>query len=568
MSDSITNSTLSDELKEKVRSKVPDDFDFSSIGKIDLREAEKIANEDIVFLSEEDLIDGLEDFELIPVKISEKTAVESERESEISSREDEKSPIINGIEEDFSNEVLFEDFSEQKDEGVQAETEELQEEVLTEVIPEAAPEEGEAVIGAESSFREETVSAGEEVEHYEEFSEEPDEFVIAEEADVVEVDLDEMMASDEDSGRKDESEILKERINENNFDNQFDNIVRHEEIENEIEDISGIYDDASLGENVKFIDDSYVGKKAGDISPVFESDPLTENLVRMVDVSDGKLLVLDDIAESHDRLEYILDDSKVYDAESLELLFREERFIDDTDFDFIDNAIIRDDYTVYISEIDEYLKSRDSLSGSEVYEILGLLPEEIEDIDDKLFGDYYKGIEDETEIEFLSPALSFFDRGFIQKKELSYFTGDDSIFLEDEKISIEDDITSESAIIFEEDVTDIAGLLESGFKEIRGEVSDESSIEPNKIEEIEETTVIDNEDLQEILDITDRIVILEDRKEVERISSEFPEKRDELVKLLSYLDGLLEKLPEESIRKFAESEYFDLYSKVLKEIGK
>ncbi len=66
----------------------------------------------------------------------------------------------------------------------------------------------------------------------------------------------------------------------------------------------------------------------------------------------------------------------------------------------------------------------------------------------------------------------------------------------------------------------------------------------------------------------DRIIILEDKNEIDRITSEFPEKRDDLVKLLSYLDGLLEKLPEEAIRKFAESEYFDLYSKVLKEKGK
>ena len=42
----IINNTLSDKLKEKVGHRIPDDFDLSVIGKIDLREAEKIANED------------------------------------------------------------------------------------------------------------------------------------------------------------------------------------------------------------------------------------------------------------------------------------------------------------------------------------------------------------------------------------------------------------------------------------------------------------------------------------------------------------------------------------------
>ena len=46
-----------------------------------------------------------------------------------------------------------------------------------------------------------------------------------------------------------------------------------------------------------------------------------------------------------------------------------------------------------------------------------------------------------------------------------------------------------------------------------------------------------------------------------------PDKKEDLTKLLAYLDGLFEKLPEETLRKFAESEYFDLYAKVLKDMG-
>jgi hypothetical protein len=70
------------------------------------------------------------------------------------------------------------------------------------------------------------------------------------------------------------------------------------------------------------------------------------------------------------------------------------------------------------------------------------------------------------------------------------------------------------------------------------------------------------------LDITNEIIILDDKEKLNLLTSEFPGKRDNLVKLLSYLDGLFEKLPEDVIRKFAESEYFDLYSKILKDMGK
>ena len=73
--------------------------------------------------------------------------------------------------------------------------------------------------------------------------------------------------------------------------------------------------------------------------------------------------------------------------------------------------------------------------------------------------------------------------------------------------------------------------------------------------------------MEEIPDITSKIIILEDKEKLIELASEFPDKHENLIKLLSYLDGLFEKLPEEVIRKFADSEYFELYSKVLKEMG-
>jgi hypothetical protein len=71
-----------------------------------------------------------------------------------------------------------------------------------------------------------------------------------------------------------------------------------------------------------------------------------------------------------------------------------------------------------------------------------------------------------------------------------------------------------------------------------------------------------------VTDITDRVVILEDASDVDRFLEEFPKKKQTSIKMmLKYLDGLFEKLPEEIIKKFAGSEYFDLYLKVLNELG-
>ena len=62
------SNNIHEDLKEKNGTKFPGKFDLSIIGKIDLLEAEKIAKEEVIFLTEADLIEGLEDFELVPIK--------------------------------------------------------------------------------------------------------------------------------------------------------------------------------------------------------------------------------------------------------------------------------------------------------------------------------------------------------------------------------------------------------------------------------------------------------------------------------------------------------------------
>ena len=41
----------------------------------------------------------------------------------------------------------------------------------------------------------------------------------------------------------------------------------------------------------------------------------------------------------------------------------------------------------------------------------------------------------------------------------------------------------------------------------------------------------------------------------------------EMKKMISYLDGLFDKLPDDTVREFSQSEYFDLYKKIMTELG-
>ena len=43
--------------------------------------------------------------------------------------------------------------------------------------------------------------------------------------------------------------------------------------------------------------------------------------------------------------------------------------------------------------------------------------------------------------------------------------------------------------------------------------------------------------------------------------------KDELRSVLSYMDHLLESLPEEKIQEFAQSEHFETYKKLFEELG-
>lgn len=53
----------------------------------------------------------------------------------------------------------------------------------------------------------------------------------------------------------------------------------------------------------------------------------------------------------------------------------------------------------------------------------------------------------------------------------------------------------------------------------------------------------------------------------ERVADDGGVNRDELKKMISYLDRLFDQLPENAVREFSHSEYFDLYKKIMDELG-
>ncbi len=579
------NGKLSDDLKKRISVNLPEEIDISSIGNIDLHEAEKIANEEIVFLTEDDLIEGLEDFELIPLKNAAGNA-ESKEEKNDSKEKDLPGLRIKDISEavsteevlvktDNDNEVLFEDFNnDTPDEEIIPDIiDEIDEKIEFESVDEIKPEETieEEIIPVESD--EPQISDVKSPEQESSLDIETDIFsddpVFFQDKEL----LDEPVI-DKESAEALMVEKPAVLITENSINIQFEEIFK--EITAEKENIPMRFSsEVNAYNNSKFIDDVLVHKTDKDAMRAYSGDPLTERLSRIIHVSDSPMSVITEKTDYYNDHTYILEDTTLYDRSVAFTADKDEIFYSDSDLDFIENAIIKNDFSRFIQEIDDYYDVSKIETESQITEILGLNSEEREIIDDSLFSEYYSKIDFDSEIDFLNPDLDFINRSYVRNKSVSYLLDDPDSLFEDEKDSIEDDISSGAAIVFEEDVEDLKFLFEKNYGSDPGEKDESDNLLKAAEKDVEaalkefSSPVSDDLalDSQDIINITDQVIILEDRDNVEAFTSQFPEKKEDLVKLLSYLDGLFEKLPEEAVKKFAQSEYFDLYVKVMNEIG-
>ena len=545
----------SDGVKVKTFQKISDKFDLSIIGKIDLIEAEKIASEEVIFLTESDLIEGLENFELVPVKNHkqelilsgknsiEKVTIEAEKDSVLKTDID----AINDNKIALKTDIIQPDQHKNESEiNKNIKNTQPIEPVVENVFPDISETLSDIeeidiqLVETEETERESSIS--------EKNLDVIDEII---NVDIIEKDDITVLSEELPVSKK----LFTVKISEEILDDQLSSILFDENNYKSDGKILEKYSDIIIDSRCRFVDDQYLNKPQIEDSVSYSEDPLTERLVKMIEVSDGKLELLEISAKDEEYLNYILEDYTLYNSEKFGTAFKEEVLYIDTDFEFIDNAIIRDDFTKYIHEIDDYFGSAEFLIQSEISEILGLIPDESNYIEDKLFGDYYKRYDLDNEIEFIKPEIDFFRSNYSGVKNLNYFSENQKNLLDAERISIEEDISSPNAIVFEEDISEIEEILRRNYNYGTKEIDTESL-------DLDDITIT-----EKLLDITNEIIILEDKEKLNELASEYPDKHENLIKLLSYLDGLFEKLPEEVIRKFADSEYFELYSKVLKEMG-
>jgi hypothetical protein len=478
-------------IPERIKKSLPEEFDIGEIGAIDLREAEDIASEDIPLFSEDDLAGGLEDLDFLYPQEGAGNIEEAAEESTPDIDGKSMRPVKEKVNrpEDIEDHTLLTGVTGRADSGRKS--------VEMERIP-VADKEDEGSTPGEHHTAKPGIS-GPTNRH-------------TEDADMPERKAG-RGAEPRSFPKEDDFEPLPDMVNREEVHKKPDAGDRPD------------YRQESRGAT----DETELDAIVGDIVQIEEGESYT---MRVADVEEDQ----DQIAVLPDGMQPAYEELYIDTAHK----YRDE------EIDFIHAAVVEEDYRDYISEIDEFYGARGNKTVSNAVELLGLTADEYDSMEDALFEDEFKdaGIFDRHQLfEFGKPT------GGISPAErihCRYLLPRIDSLTDYERESIEGDVSSESALIFEEDVEEIS----SQFREVAGqEVS----------EPFEQVRV---------MDITDRVVILDDESDVGRFLMEFPEKKRADIKLLlKYLDGLFEKLPEEVIKKFTDSEYFDLYLKVLNELG-
>jgi hypothetical protein len=465
--DEITGADSGEDISipQKIRKKMPKDFSINDIGRIDLKEAEAIAREEILFFTEKDLIGDLEDLDLTRHKDIDRIEVEHER-----------GPVSG---------------------------------------PDLAGKDGTSALPYEA----ETQASGFDFGDGRKW-----------------IPLEELDAIDHDD---------REWIPLEHIAREFEK-PRKEETEHPAEVDEALVDYEKETAHPVEVDEVLLdhGDEVREGTPGTGESELDTIAGRIVHFEEGPSYVMKEANIEEDR-EMVADVPERLESGFEEFSADMAQKYQDEELDYVHAAIVKDDYGKYIWEIDEFYGSREGKTVSNAVELLGLTSDEYDSIEDVMFGDDYK-------------STGMMDRYLLfdyEKKKGDAAPGRENVryllpradsLIDTERNSIESDISSDSALIIEEDVEEIRReFKQKTGKDISGDY---------------------NVDL--VTDITDRVVILEDASDVDRFLEEFPKKKQTSIKMmLKYLDGLFEKLPEEIIKKFAGSEYFDLYLKVLNELG-
>jgi hypothetical protein len=186
-------------------------------------------------------------------------------------------------------------------------------------------------------------------------------------------------------------------------------------------------------------------------------------------------------------------------------------------------------------------------------------------------------VQEEGSLEMLqedTPEESLEEESFDISPEESGITQDEFDVLSPPGEDVEEFDVLAGAVIDEPDLPaeiseDPLPELDELTEDISIDMGTESADELEQV--IPEGFVVDNDEsalsLDDDLDIAetaDDLINDETKFSGEEIPSGI---KNELKTVLSYMDQLLESLPEEKIEEFAKSEYFDTYKKLFKELG-
>ena len=188
---------------------------------------------------------------------------------------------------------------------------------------------------------------------------------------------------------------------------------------------------------------------------------------------------------------------------------------------------------------------------------------------------------EELSLDEEEPAESLLDRDSLNTEDIEEFS------LEDDTLSLDDglaDNADELEVLDELETEDI-GIEELASEELETEILEEEtpSEEMNMsdfLSPMPEALISESEEEllpEEDLDFLEADEALEDLDEAEEVSSisdsgdssgPIPSvMKEELKTVLSYMDQLLEALPDDKIEEFARSEHYDTYKKLFKELG-
>lgn len=590
---------LTIEIPPEVRMKI-DEKEMADFHFINLDEAEQIADEEILILTEDDLIEELDEYDLIPVENAVKSKIKIDVQKQKSAGvkpsvtvpseprkaelmpEEKKAPdkqqddirhsIDEGVEEIIiGEEKLDETIRDKKIAGHSSEIQSKEIFELSDKIHET-PIKDSAIAPKESAkedlpvmldpvFNQNEIRKEEVISNMDTLSAKSD---ASKQHKAESVSLDEENAA--------ESTAINMRMSDSSYKTQkpSDGLSR-----NKIEVIpSDFINPMTDNQKILIIDDAGVDVEEVRLQ-LDHIDDIDRLVSGMIEITEGEAKILHE-ATAKEEERYIAPIlTGTFPAFHDRIIDFEEEFkFKDDDIVFVDNAIRLEEYDKYLKVIDDYYETKIVKKGSATIELFGLNSDELLTFYNVLFEKEYTTVKASKTFKDVTVGRDQPVQDHTLVKQFKYIEARPQSLTDKEKLSIEEDIESPIAVVIEENVDDIVDRL----KILQPNADIKSLLQQSPVKMVGAKDMLEDESVfagrhkdewkDEAVNITNQVVILDSREDISRFIDTLPvEKQENIRKLLKYLDSLFEKLPEDVIKKFADSEYFDLYVKVFNELG-